>query len=34
VFYEIDLEEKIVWILAIGFKEGNRLIAGREEIES
>lgn len=34
VFYEIDLQEKIVWILAIGFKEGNRLIAGREEIES
>src|SRR5512141_2162675 len=31
VFYEIDLEKKIVWILAIGFKEGNRLIAGREE---
>ena len=34
VFYEIDLEEKAVWILAIGLKEGNRLIAGREEIES
>ena len=34
VFYEIDLEEKVVWILAIGFKEGNRLIVGREEIES
>ncbi len=33
-FYEIDLAEKVVWILAIGFKEGNRLIAGREEIES
>jgi mRNA-degrading endonuclease RelE of RelBE toxin-antitoxin system len=33
VFYEIDLEEKIVWILAIGVKDGNRLIAGREEIE-
>lgn len=33
VFYEIELEEKIVWILAIGFKDGNRLIAGREEIE-
>ncbi len=34
VFYEIDLAEKVVWILAIGFKEGNRLIAGREEIEA
>ena len=33
-FYEIDLAEKIVWILAIGFKEGNRLMVGREEIES
>ena len=33
VFYEINLEERIVWILAIGFKEGNRLIIGREEIE-
>ncbi len=34
VFYEIDLDEKIVWILAISLKEGNRLMAGREEIES
>jgi mRNA-degrading endonuclease RelE of RelBE toxin-antitoxin system len=34
VFYEIDTEEKIVWILAIGRKEGNRLIIGREEMES
>ncbi len=34
VFNEIDLAEKVVWILAIGFKEGNRLIAGREEIEA
>jgi mRNA-degrading endonuclease RelE of RelBE toxin-antitoxin system len=33
VFYEIDVEEKIVWILAIGFKDGNRLIVGKEEIE-
>ncbi len=33
VFYEIDFEEKIVRILAIGFKEGNRLTIGREEIE-
>ena len=34
VFYEIDLETKRVWILAIGLKDGNRLIVGREEIGS
>ncbi len=34
VFYEIDVEEKIVWILAVGVKDGNRLMIGREEIES
>src|SRR5512138_3611113 len=34
VFYEIDLEQKSVWILAIGLKEGNRLMIGREEIET
>jgi mRNA-degrading endonuclease RelE of RelBE toxin-antitoxin system len=34
VFYEIDLEERIVWILAIGLKAGNRLIVGGEEWES
>ena len=34
VFYEIDAETNVVWILAIGLKEGNRLIVGREEIES
>ena len=33
VFYEIDAEEKVVWILAIGLKAGNRLIIGREELE-
>ena len=33
VFYEIDVEEKIVWVLAIGLKEGNRLIIGGEEFE-
>jgi len=32
VFYEIDFEEKIVWILALGIKEGNRLMVGGEEI--
>jgi mRNA-degrading endonuclease RelE of RelBE toxin-antitoxin system len=34
VFYEIDLEEKLVWILAVGVKDGNWLIVGREEIGS
>ena len=33
VFYEVDLEEKMVWILAIGLKDGNRLIIGGEELE-
>ena len=33
VFYEIDLEEEVVRVLAIGVKEGNRLLVGREEIE-
>ncbi len=31
VFYEIDLQEKVVWILAIGIKMGNRLWIGGEE---
>jgi hypothetical protein len=33
VFYEIDLEENRVFILAIGEKKGNRLYIGGEEIE-
>jgi len=33
-FYEIDFEENTVWILAIGLKEGNRLIVGGEEWKS
>jgi len=33
VFYEIDFEDKLVCILAIGLKEGNRLIIGGEEME-
>lgn len=33
VFYEVN-EEQIVWILAIGIKEGNRLFIGREEFEA
>jgi mRNA-degrading endonuclease RelE of RelBE toxin-antitoxin system len=33
VFYEIDHRCSKVYILAIGVKEGNRLIVGGEEIE-
>jgi len=33
VFYEVN-EEQIVWILAIGIKEGNRLFIDREEFEA
>ena len=32
VFYEVDNAEKVVTILAIGVKEGNRLWVGREEL--
>jgi hypothetical protein len=31
VFYEVDDKAKIVNILAIGVKEGNRLFVGGEE---
>jgi mRNA-degrading endonuclease RelE of RelBE toxin-antitoxin system len=30
VFYKFDLENRQVFILAIGVKEGNRLLIGRE----
>lgn len=33
VFYEVDPVEQIVWILAIGVKEGNRLFIGGKEIQ-
>jgi mRNA-degrading endonuclease RelE of RelBE toxin-antitoxin system len=33
VFYEVDENKQTVLILAIGFKQGNRLIVGREEYE-
>src|SRR2546421_11874887 len=33
VLYEIDAEAREVHILAIGEKEGNRLIVGGEEVE-
>jgi len=31
VFYEVDIAEQKVYILAIGVKEGNRLYIGGEE---
>ena len=31
VLYEIDAERRAVWVLAIGRKEGNRLLIGSEE---
>ena len=32
--YEVDAAEKIVYVLAIGVKDGNRLIVGGEEFET
>ena len=34
VFYEIGDDEKTIWVLAIGVKDGNRLFVGGEEFES
>ena len=33
VFYEIDRENRTVYILAVGIKERNRLFIGGEEVE-
>lgn len=33
VFYEIDRSRRVVFVLAIGQKKGNRLLIGREEFE-
>ena len=33
IFYEVDTSESAIWILAIGVKEGNRLLVGGEEVE-
>ena len=33
VFYEVDAAKQIVEILAIGVKEGNRLLVGGKEIQ-
>jgi len=34
VFYEVGREERVVWVLAIGVKERNRLFIGGEEFEA
>ena len=34
VLYEVDGGEQIVWVLAVGIKEGNKLFIGREEFEA
>jgi hypothetical protein len=34
VLYEIETEEQTVWVLAIGIKEGNKLLIGGEEFEA
>jgi len=31
--YEVDSEQRVVQVLAVGQKEGNRLIVGGEEVE-
>jgi mRNA-degrading endonuclease RelE of RelBE toxin-antitoxin system len=33
VFYEVDSDQQMVWVLAIGIKEGNQLSIGDEEIK-
>jgi mRNA-degrading endonuclease RelE of RelBE toxin-antitoxin system len=33
VFYEVDQVEKVVTVLAIGVKEGNRLFISEEELK-
>jgi mRNA-degrading endonuclease RelE of RelBE toxin-antitoxin system len=34
VLYEVEAEEQVVWVLAIGIKEGNKLFIGGEEFET
>ncbi|MBX7233906.1 MAG: hypothetical protein K1X65_05930 [Caldilineales bacterium] len=33
LFYDIDLDNRLVILLAVGRKQGNRLMVGKEEIE-
>ncbi|MBE7470995.1 MAG: addiction module toxin RelE [Anaerolineae bacterium] len=34
VLYEVEGDEQIVWVLAVGIKEGNKLVIGGEEFEA
>jgi mRNA-degrading endonuclease RelE of RelBE toxin-antitoxin system len=34
VLYEVELAEQIVWVLAIGIKQGHKLFIGGEEFEA
>ena len=34
VFYDVVSDQQVVWILAIGIKDGNKLLVGGEEIKS
>ena len=33
VYYDVDLDQQLVSILAIGYKHGNRIIIGGEDIQ-
>lgn len=33
VFYDVDVEDRVVIVLAVGRKLGNRLLVGSEELE-
>jgi mRNA-degrading endonuclease RelE of RelBE toxin-antitoxin system len=33
VFYEVDTAERVVWVLAIGVRERDRLLISGEEFE-
>jgi mRNA-degrading endonuclease RelE of RelBE toxin-antitoxin system len=34
VFYDVDSESHVVWVLAVGTKDRSRLLIGEEEYES
>src|SRR5438445_11570291 len=34
VFYDVDFASQVVWVLAVGVKDRNRLLIGGEEYES
>jgi hypothetical protein len=33
VFYDVDSESQVVWVLAVGVKDRSRLLIGGEEYE-